>query len=468
MDTRPAAPAGNPLGTAPVKSLIWKFAIPGIISQLVNSLHNIVDQVFIGWGINDLGIAATNIVFPFTSIITALSVLIGMGAVAQFNILLGRKKEEEAADFLGNALTLMILFGVVITVLSLIFLRPILYLFGATDPIMEYAYPYARIIVLGLPFGIFATGMTYFVRGDGNPNFSTLILLSGAVFNMVFDPVFLFGLDLGIQGIALATVLGQMLSASLALYYLLKRFRSVSLERHSLKLKTAVVRTTFSLGFATFTTHILMIAAQIILMNSLRYYGALSPYGSETALAVSGAAGKLTIVLLSSIIGIALGCQPILGFNLGCRQYDRVKQTYLLALRYGTTIAVIAFTLLQLFPGPLLRIFGSDDPGFYEFGIHYIRIYMMALFLNALQPTTSTFCTAIGKAKLAFWMAVIRQGVLMIPLLLILPRFLGIDGILYSGCVSDALAAVVVIIIGRREVRALDSLQAEQASGGAA
>lgn len=453
----------NPLGFAPIKGLIWKFAIPGIISQLVNSLHNIVDQVFIGWGIGDLGIAATNIVFPFSQIITALSVLIGMGAVAKFSILLGQKKEDKAADYLGNAITLMLLLGVVITVLASVFLKPMLYLFGATDAIMEYAIPYARIIVLGIPFGIFATGMTYFVRADGNPNFSSIILLSGAIFNIIFDPIFLFGFKMGISGIALATVLGQVLSASLALYYLLKKLKTVTITKENFHLQIPVMGTTVSLGAATFTTHILMMIAQIILMNSLRYYGALSVYGSDMAITVAGAVGKLTIVFLSSIIGIAIGCQPILGFNLGRKNYDRVKQTYLLALKYGTIVAVTAFLLLQLFPETLLKIFGSDDPLFYEFGVHYIRLYLAALFLNGLQPVTSTFCTAIGKARLAFWMAVIRQGLLLIPLLLILPGFLGIDGVLMAGGISDAAAAVVVIFVGRSQVKRLNRMKEESA-----
>lgn len=449
----------NPLGFAPIKGLIWKFAIPGIISQLVNSIHNIVDQIFIGWGIGDLGIAATNIVFPFTQVVTALSVLIGMGAVAKFSILLGEKKNDKAADYLGNALSLMLIVGVLITVISTLFLDPMLYLFGSTDSIMEFAVPYARIIVLGIPFGIFATGMTYFVRADGNPNFSSIILLSGAIFNMIFDPVFLFVFDIGISGIALATVLGQLLSASLALYYLLKKLKTVKISKESLTLKAKVIYTTCSLGVATFTTHILMMIVQIILMNSLNHYGALSVYGSEVALTVTGAVGKLSIVFLSSIIGIAIGCQPILGFNLGMKNYDRVKTTFLLAIRYASTVALTAFLLLQLFPETLLKIFGSEDPLFFEFGVKYIRIYLAVLFLNGLQPVTSTFCTAIGKAKLAFWMAVIRQGLLMIPLLLILPGIFGIDGVLMVGGISDAVAAFVVIIVAVSQVKYLNRLQ---------
>ena len=449
----------NPLGTQPINRLIWKFAIPGIITQLVNALHNIVDQVFIGWGIGDFGVASTSILFPITSIITALSALIGLGAASRFSILLGKKQYQEASDIFGNAISLLLLFGSVITIGTSVFLKPMLYLFGATERMMPYAQPYARIICIGILFGVFSTGMSYFIRADGNPNYSSFVLLAGAVFNMIFDPVFLFVFDMGIAGIALATVFGQLLSAALALFYLLKKLKSVRLSPGNLSLRLPLVRSIFSLGFAVFTTHILAALAQIIQMNALKRYGALSVYGSEAAIAAAGAVGKLSIVFLSSIIGISLGCQPIFGYNLGKKQYDRVKETYLTALRWGTIIAASAFLILQLFPGQILRIFSSDNPLFYEFAARYIHIYMAMLFLNAIQPITSTFCTAIGKAKLGFWMAVIRQGILLIPLLLFLPTRLGIDGVLFSGAISDGAAAIIVIFIARKELRQLTKLQ---------
>lgn len=449
----------NPLGTQPINRLIWKFAIPGIITQLVNALHNIVDQIFIGWGIGDFGVASTSILFPITSIITALSALIGLGAASRFSILLGKKQHQEASDIFGNAISLLLLFGSVLTIGTSVFLKPMLYLFGATERMMPYAQPYARIICIGILFGVFSTGMSYFIRADGNPNYSSFVLLAGAVFNMIFDPVFLFVFDMGIAGIALATVLGQLLSAALALFYLLKKLKSVRLSPGNLSLRLPLVRSIFSLGFAVFTTHILAALAQIIQMNALKRYGALSVYGSEAAIAAAGAVGKLSIVFLSSIIGISLGCQPIFGYNLGKKQYDRVKETYLTALRWGTIIAASAFLILQLFPGQILRIFSSDNPLFYEFAARYIHIYMAMLFLNAIQPITSTFCTAIGKAKLGFWMAVIRQGILLIPLLLFLPTRLGIDGVLFSGAISDGAAAIIVIFIARKELRQLTKLQ---------
>lgn len=449
----------NPLGTQPIKGLIWKFAIPGIITQLVSSLHNIVDQVFLGWGIGDLGVAATNIVFPITTIVTALSALIGLGASAKFSILLGKKLTNDAKDVLGNAIALMTLFGVILLLVTSIFLEPMLYLFGATELIMPFAHPYARIICIGIPFGIFSTAMSYFIRADGNPNYSSFILLAGAIFNMVFDPIFLFVFNMGIKGVALATVLGQVLSTLLAIYYLLTKLKSVSISLRNITIKFSVTRLIFSLGAAAFTTHILNTITQIVLMNTLKYYGSISIYGSEIVIAASGAVGKISMVFLSSVIGIALGCQPIFGFNLGTKQYDRVKETYLTAIRYGTIIAVVAFLVLQLFPKQIISIFNSDNPLFYKFATKYIHIYFAMLFLNAIQPITSNFCTAIGKANLGFWMAVIRQGILLIPLLLLLPRVLGINGVLLAGAISDGIAAMIAIFIARKEIKHLTEMQ---------
>lgn len=416
-----APPRQTMLATAPVSKLIWTFAIPAILSQVVNSMHNIVDQTFLGWGIGDLAIAATNIAFPLSTLTTALAALIGMGGAAGFSLDLGKKQARSARKNWGNAIVLSVGLGCLLAVLAVAFLEPMLYLFGATEAMMIYAVPYARIISMGLPFAIFSMAMAHFIRADGSPKFSSGVLLSGAIFNMIFDPIFLFACSMGIQGVALATVLGQGLSSCLALYYLVRRRHMVTLEREDFRLSAGTIKGIGALGGAIFFNHVIMTAAQVILMNMLRTYGAQSVYGSEIAIAGSGAVGKVMIVFLSCVIGIALGCQPIFGFNYGSKRYDRVIEAYRKALRYGTTLAVIAFLCIQLFPRQILSIFGSEDPLFYEFSIHYIRIYLLMTFVNAFQPITSNFFTSIGKAKLGFWMALVRQGLLLIPLLLLLP-----------------------------------------------
>lgn len=454
--------APNPLGVKPIRSLIWKFAIPGIITQLVSSVHNIADQVFIGQAMGDFGVAATNVAFPLVSITLAIAALIGMGGASRFSIYLGQRDFEKARRVLGTAFSLMVILGLVLSVGCYAFLKPLLYLFGATELIMPYAVDYAGLISLGIVLGILSTGLSYFIRADGNPTYSSFVLLSGAVFNIVFDPIFLFGMNMGIPGVALATVLGQLLSTVLALVYLFGHFRSVRLTLSDLRPRLDAIGAIASLGFAAFTTHILMTLVQIVQMNGLRHYGGLSKYGSEVVIAAAGAVSKVSIVFFSGIIGIGQGSQPIIGYNMGSRQYDRVKETYLKALRYSTTISFCAFLVFQIFPNQLMSLFGSENPLFYEFSTRYIHTYLFMMFCHALQPITSTFCTSIGKANMGFWMAVIRQGLLLIPLLLIFPRIWGIDGILYAGPISDGLAALVVILVGYRQVKNLNKLQAEK------
>lgn len=460
---RKGPPPEQLLAAAPVKSLIWTFALPAILSQVVGAMHNIVDQTFIGWGLGDVAIAATNIAFPLATLTTALAALIGMGGAAGFSLRLGKGDRETASQGWGNAILLSLGVGCLLAVLAVLFLRPMLRLFGATQAMMVYAAPYALVISLGLPAAIFSTAMAHFIRADGSPRFSSGVLLSGAVFNMIFDPIFLFLLDLGIQGVALATVLGQVLSSLLALYYLVQKKRMVTLPRRAFRLSLPVIGSIGALGGALFFNHVIATAAQILLMNMLRTYGAQSAYGSEIAIAAAGAVGKVMIVLLSCVIGIALGSQPILGFNYGQKNYGRVVQTYQTALVYGTVVAAAAFLCMQLFPHQILGLFGSDDPLFYAFGTRYIRIYLLMSFLNAFQPITSTFFTSIGKAKLGFWMALIRQGLLLMPLLALLPLALGLDGVLWAGAVSDGLAAGMVLFLGRREIRLLRQKQAGEA-----
>ena len=462
MMTEAKQAGGNPLGSVPIKGLIWKFALPGIVSQLVNAVYNIVDQIFVGQGIGDLGIAATTIVFPLATLTTALSVLFGSGGAAKFSLLMGQKKEDEARHTVGNGFAMMALLGVVVGLCSALFLEPLLYAFGGTDLIMPYALPYARIICIGIPFGIFSAGASYCIRADGNPNFSSAILLSGAIFNIVFDPIFLFVFDMGIEGIALATILGQVLSSILTVYYLLRKSKALRFRKGDFALRGSIIKTICALGLSAFTTHLLNTIVQIVSTNTLKHYGALSVYGSEIAIAAAGSVSKAMIVFMSCVIGIALGCQPIYGFNYGSKNYGRVKETYLLAMRYGSIVAVIAFLILQIFPGPILSLFGSSDPLFYEFASRYIRIYLFMTFINALQPITSTFFTALGKAQVGFWLALLRQGALLIPLMLLLPRFFGIDGLLYAGPITDVIAAVVVVICGAKQVRELTEMQAQQ------
>lgn len=450
------------LGTEKISKLIWKFSIPAIISGLVSAAYNIVDQIFIGQGVGDLGLAATNVAFPLVTISTALALLFGVGGASNFNLSMGRNEPEEASKIAGNALSWMLLSGILVGLIAIVFLRPLLFAFGATEPIMPYAEPYTLITNIGIPFLIFSTGASNLVRADGSPTYSMLIMLSGAVFNLIFDPIFLFVFHMGIKGIALATLLGQILSSIIAVYYLLKRFRTVPIKRGHLRIQPDITRLICSLGAAACFNQLAMTVVQIVKSNTLRYYGALSAYGSEIPLAAVGAVSKVLVLFMAVILGIAQGCQPIISFNYGAKKYDRVSETYKRAVLYATIVSVIAFLCLQIFPRQILSIFGSDSEAFYEFAVKYMRIFMLMTFINGIQPITSNFFTSIGKANLGFWMSLTRQILLLVPLLLILPVFWGIDGVMWSGPISDGVAAVLAIIFVVREMRKMRLLEIQE------
>ena len=295
------------LGTEKIGKLMWKFSVPAIVSGLVSAAYNIVDQIFIGQGVGDLGMAATNVAFPLVTISTALALLFGVGGASNFNLCMGRGKPEEASEIAGNALSWMVLSGTAVGILAIVFLNPLLYAFGATDPIMPYAQPYTLITNIGIPFLVFSTGASNLIRADGNPTYSMLVMLSGAVFNLIFDPVFLFVFHMGIEGIALATLLGQVLSSAVALCYLLRRFKTVPIKREHLRIRPTTTKLICALGAAACFNQLAMTVVQIVKSNTLRYYGALSAYGSEIPLAAVGAVSKVLVVFMAFILSIWRG-----------------------------------------------------------------------------------------------------------------------------------------------------------------
>ena len=447
-------PKNPALGTEKIGKLIWKYSIPAIISGLVSAAYNIVDQIFIGQGIGDLGMAATNVAFPLVTISTALALLFGVGGAANFNLSMGRGNSDDASKIAGNALSWMVLSGVAVGLIAIIFLRPLLFAFGATESIMPYAQPYTLITNIGIPCLIFSTGAANLIRADGSPTFSMMVMLSGAVFNLIFDPIFLFVFDMGI-----VDIMKTLESSIVALYYLLRRFKTVPIKREHLRIQPHITKLICALGAAACFNQLAMTVVQIVKSNTLRHYGALSVYGSEIPLAAVGAVSKVLVVFMAVILGIAQGCQPITSFNYGAKKYDRVRETYKRSLLYATLVSVISFLCLQIFPRQILSIFGSGSELFYEFAVQYMRIFMLMTFINGFQPVTSNFFTSIGKANLGFWMSLTRQILLLTPLLLILPLFYGIEGVMWSGPISDGIAAVLAIAFAVREIKRMHVLE---------
>lgn len=450
----------NPLGVASVSGLMTKFAIPSIIAMLVGALYNIVDQLFIGRAVGTLGNAATNIAFPLSTSCLALALLFGIGGASCFNLTMGRGDREKAAYYIGNAVSMLFLCGLVLCLVAQIFLTPLLRAFGAPDDVLPYAQDYVRITSIGFPFLLLTTGGGHLIRADGNPRMTMICNLTGAIINTVLDALFVMVFGMGMKGAALATVIGQVISAVIVINYL-RHFKTVSLEKKHLYIHGKDTRDIASIGAASCFNQLAMMVVQIVLNNSLKYYGALSVYGEAIPIACAGIVMKVNQVFFSIVIGIGQGSQPIESFNYGAGQYKRVRKAYLYALLAGGSISLLSFVLFQVFPRQIMELFGSGSESYYQFGVSYFRIFLFFTCVNFLQPITSTFFTSIGKPVKGIFLSLTRQILFLLPLILVLPSIMGIDGILYAGPIADALAAVVTVIMAIVEFAQMHKLERE-------
>lgn len=450
----PAQNRGNPLGYAPIVRLIGKFAIPSIISMLVTAAYNITDQVFIGNVVGMYGNAATNVAFPIVTLTIAFAQLIGVGTAANFNICLGAKKDEDAKHFIGAGLTLIPVIGVLIMAIVLLFKTPILMLCGATEHVLPYAQLYLGITAIGIPFSLFSSAGSFLVRADGSPAYSMACTVTGAVLNVFLDWLFMFVFRWGIQGAAAATVIGQVISFLLCLGYFF-RFKNFKIKLDMLGLNLKYVVEIAKLGVSNFINQTIMMLVNIVLNNTLTHYGALSIYGEDIPLAVSGVVAKLNSILSAFSVGLAQGCTPILSFNMGAKNYGRVKETYKKALCAALAISVVAFLLFQLFPRQIVSIFGSGEELYFQFAERYMRIYLMMVCVFGVQPLSVNYFTAIGNVKQGIVLSLSRQGFFLIPLLLLLPLWLGLNGALYAGPIADFLAFALSLILVTRNFRRL-------------
>lgn len=442
----------NPLGVQPVNRLLSQFAIPSIISMLVGSLYNIVDQFFIGQRVGELGNAATNIAFPLSTSCLALALLIGIGGSSAFNLAMGSGHEKRAVNIMGNAVVLLAGSGLVLSIITLLFLKPLLLFFGSPKAVLPYAMEYTKITAFGFPFLLLSTGGGHLIRADGRPRITMLCNLVGAVLNTILDALFVFGLNLGMSGAALATIIGQIVSGALAIWYLMHG-KTVTIRRENLSVKWENVTRIASLGMAPCSNQVAMMVVQIIMNQSLKHYGSHSIYGENIPIACAGIITKVNMIFMSFVIGLSQGLQPIASFNYGAGKKGRVKEAYIKAISIGAVLAVIAFLMFQFFPRQIISIFGDGSELYYQFAIRYFHVFLFFTFVNFMQPITSNFFTAIGKPKVGSFLALTRQILFLLPLILLFPLFLGIDGIMYAGPVADCLAAVVCFIMVYRELR---------------
>lgn len=426
--------------------LMRRFAIPCIMSLLVSSLYNIVDQIFIGRGVGYLGNGATNVVFPITVIALAIALMIGDGCAANLSLCLGRKDEKAAANCAGTAVTLSVVIGVVMMGLFFLFSEQILSIFGATENNIEYARDYFRVIAFGIPAYIFTNAMNSIIRADGSPKFAMLSTLVGCIINCILDPVAIFILHWGVFGAALATIIGQIVTALLAVWYMM-HCKSFHLHISDLFHGFRMVGHYLPLGFSSFLTQISIVITMGVMNNALVFYGAQSEYGADIPLTVFGIVMKVFQIAISFAIGIAAGSQPIVGYNYGAKHFDRVKEIYRKTIIAELIVGVIGMVAFEFFPEQIIGIFGSESDLYNQFAIIAFRVYLSTIILCCIQKATSVFLQSLGKTVMSFALSLTRDIVVNIAVIIILPRFIGLTGTLFAAPIADVVSFVMVIFM---------------------
>lgn len=444
----------NPLGTKPLGKLLFSLAVPAIIANVVNALYNIVDQIFIEQGVGTLGNAATSVSFPLTTLCMAIGLMVGLGAASGFNLELGKKNQDKAKRIAGTAAGMLLIAGILICLIVRFNLVPLLTLFGATENILPLAEKYAGITSLGIPFVLFSTGVNPLVRADRSPGYSMAAIVTGAVLNTILDPIAIFVLDLGIEGAAWATVISQIVSAVMLICYF-PRFKSVHFKLNDFVPRVKEMIEVCKLGFNSFIFQFSNLIVQITLNNILRTYGEKSPYGADTPIAVAGVIMKINVLFIALIIGLINGAQPICSYNYGAKKYKRVRETVKLFLTAAVIISTIVWIVFEVFPGPIISLFGftAENALYFDFAIRFMRIYLFFVFLNGITTCSTTFFPSIGKAAKGAVLSFSKQIVLLIPLLVLLPRFFGLNGVMYAQPVTDLLSFILATIFLLDELR---------------
>lgn len=444
--------------TEPIGRLIAKFAIPCVISLLVNSLYNIVDQIFIGWGVGYLGNGATNVVFPITIIALALSLMIGDGGAAYLSLKLGEGDLKSARKGVGNAVTMVTVVSIVLMAVFLIFINPILNLFSATDTLRPFALEYGYVIGIGLPFMMIPAAINSMIRADGSPKYAMFSMILGAVINTVFDPIFIFVFHMGVRGAAIATVMGQVASFIFSIVYM-PRFKSVHFDAACFRPVWKTCKSILTFGISSFITQFAITIVMALTNNLLAKYGAASVYGSEIPLTATGIVMKVNQILISILVGIAVGAQPIIGFNYGAKNFMRVKKALDIALVVSEIISIIAFLIFQFAPMSVVSLFGSEEGLYNEFAVLAFRIFLLLCPLTGFQTVIAVYLQAVGKPVKSALLSLSRQIIFFVPAALILPMFLGVTGVLWTGPVADGLAfifSVILLVYERKQLHKIE------------
>ena len=442
----------NPMETESLNKLILKFAVPCIVAMVIGALYNIIDQIFIGIGVGYIGNAATSIGFPIIVLAQGFALLFGDGAAAFYSIKLGENNKEEGAKGIGNAISMFIIVSIIFLIVGYVFLEDILWSFGATSTSISYALDYMEIVIFSIPFMIISCGLSSIIRADGSPEYGMMALMAGVVLNCILDPVFIFIFNMGIDGAAIATVIGEIVSCIICLAYL-RKFKNIQFKKELLRLDLQIVKIIMIFGISTFITQVAVTFIIIVSNNMLGFYGAQSIYGSDIPLSVMGIVMKINDILIGIVIGIAAGGQPIVGYNYGAGNFERVKETYIKLIKISTVVAVIGFILFQFFPEIIIMMFGRNDSLYNEFALKAFKIFLMLCVFIGFELTTIIFFQAIGKPVKSIILTLCKQTIFILPLMIILPRFLGVEGVLYAGPCAEAISVAVTIILIRKQFK---------------
>ena len=443
------------LGTAPLGRLMVKFALPCTISLLVGALYNIVDQIFIGWGVGYLGNGATNVVFPLTVLALGLAVMIGDGACSYVSICFGKGQAENANRAVGSAVTLSVLVGVVVAALYGVFQTPILGMFGATEANFAYAKEYFTYITIGIPIYVFGQAINPIIRSDGSPQFAMLSMLAGAIANCILDPIAIFVLHWGVMGAAAATVAGQVITAAMGVCYLCHT-RALRLGKDDFKLRGKILAAYLPLGLCSFLAQISLVIAMAATNNMLVQYGAGSKYGADIPLTVLGIVMKVFQIIISITIGMSAGCIPIVGYNYGAEKLDRCRGILWRLMGAEALLGVIALLIMQLFPLQLISLFGAESALYNEFAVITFRVYLCMLPLATVNKAAFIFMQALGKPAESAGLSFFREVLLAVPLVILLPKAFGLMGVLYSMPAADIItfiASGLVLLRADRQLR---------------
>ncbi len=444
----------NALSADPIGSLMLKYAIPSVIALVVNALYNIVDQIFIGWGVGTLGNSATNVVFPLNMVMMALALLIGDGGAAYLSLELGRDDKEKAGKGTNNTFSWLIIIAVLFLIACIAFLKPLLNLFGATPDNREYALAYGRIILIGYPFAIIGTGFSSLIRADGTPKLTMISMIAGCATNIILDALFVLGLGWGMEGAAIATVIGQILSFAISMWYI-PHFKSVKIKLSEMKPSFSLFKRISSLGISSFITQIAITVVMTVINYYLVHCGAESEYGSDIPLAAFGIAMKFNTILTAIVTGIGTGSQPIVGYNYGGGDYGRVKKSFYLAAGTASIIGIVFFLIFELLPYQLTALFGNQGDLYTSFSVMSLRIFPMLCFLNGFTTVTAIFFQSIAKPIISGFISLSRQIIFLIPAIVLLCNYMGITGVLWAGPVADGLAFVFALLFMVWELRKL-------------